>query len=435
MSIGRPHLLIGPPDLTSAERGAVVHDYEQFAREGLPVRWEEYLRDRYALDVAGRYAGFLIKNPWGKASGQLTMRTAQVEDAARSGLGFAVLKTVIAQDARGAQSMGAWAIKESRMDVERIVGRESGETGWTVTWKGRGWWQSFDEYLQLTRESVRIGREQGMIVVPSVKYHLPGPEEDGWRIEEYRETTRAILAAYREGAGTEPMPIEKDFSPTLAGAERSRQRSLILEWLTRVPTLIREAVAPDSIRIGLKLFNSREDDAFQLEMLDTVHQGERADFLVYANRLFDPDREFDGCRGVAYGGPDLSDRNLRVLSAYRATRPAQDPLEISATGDILTGRMAIEYALRGCTSFQMHTLFQLPSEEFAMRRGGKIERVLHHLVFHPETGLIVWMKHVGRRLGIGLASEIRLLDIAAAGTLRGLEPRDLDPQLAERGDQ
>ena len=34
------------------------------------------------------------------------------------------------------------------------------------------------------------------------------------------------------------------------------------------------------------------------------------DFIVYANRLFDPNREFDGERGVAYGGPDLSARNL-----------------------------------------------------------------------------------------------------------------------------
>jgi hypothetical protein len=41
------------------------------------------------------------------------------------------------------------------------------------------------------------------------------------------------------------------------------------------------------------------------------------DFLVYANRLFDPDREFDGVRGIAYGGPDLSARNLAVLGKMR----------------------------------------------------------------------------------------------------------------------
>ena len=94
-----------------------------------------------------------------------------------------------------------------------------------------------------------------------------------------------------------------------------------------------------------------------------MHGAGSPDFLVHANRLFDPDRVFEGHRGIAYGGPDLSDRNLRLLSSLRAgqdsgaiPRPA---IEISGTGDITSGRMAVEYALRGCTSFQLHTFFQL----------------------------------------------------------------------------
>ena len=44
---------------------------------------------------------------------------------------------------------------------------------------------------------------------------------------------------------------------------------------------------------------------------------------------------------------------------------------MSGTGDISSGRIAVEYALRGCTSFQIHTLFQLPAEAYAMRRGSR----------------------------------------------------------------
>jgi hypothetical protein len=36
----------------------------------------------------------------------------------------------------------------------------------------------------------------------------------------------------------------------------------------------------------------------------------------------------------------------------------------------------------------MHTLFQLPDSEFAMRVGSKTERALHRLLFDPERGFI-----------------------------------------------
>ena len=155
-------------------------------------------------------------------------------------------------------------------------------------------------------------------------------------------------------------------------------------------------------------------------MLREVHETSRPDFLIYANRLFNPDREFDGVRGVAYGGPDLSDRNLRLLTALRAAQASGDitgrPLEISGTGDIGSGRMAVEYALRGCTSFQLHTLFQLPAEEFAMRRGSKVQRAIHRLYFDPSEGFIVWASHVARRLDLqGTDRSIRFLDLARPG--------------------
>src|SRR5262249_35083295 len=124
------------------------------------------------------------------------------------------------------------------------------------------WWQSFDEYLALIREAVPVGRRSGMLVAPSVKYHLPGPGEREWRVEEYTETTSAVLDAYESAGIPGPMPLEKEFSPTLAGSEKSQHREMILGWLERVPGLIRSTAAPGKVSVGLKLFNSLEDDGF-----------------------------------------------------------------------------------------------------------------------------------------------------------------------------
>jgi hypothetical protein len=430
MSARRPHLLPVIPDVPADLIRKVGEDHDRFARDGLPADLDRYLLEAYRLDMTASYAGIPLRNPWGKASGQLSLNLAQLEDAAAAGLGFVVLKTVIAQDAAGRRAMGAWAIKEARMLAEPIESPVTGARGWTITWRGRGWWQPFEDYLSLVRQGVSLGRAGGMPVIPSVKYHLPGQGETQWREEEYRYTTNELLRAWGEGGGSLPMPLEKDFSPTLAGSDLAGQRATVIGWLRRVPELI-GAAAPGRVRLGVKLFNSVDDDAFQLAMLREVHETCRPDFLIYANRLFNPDREFDGVRGVAYGGPDLSDRNLRLLSALRQARAIGEiqgePLEISGTGDIGSGRMAIEYTLRGCTSFQLHTLYQLPAEEFAMRWGSKVQRAIHRLYFDPAEGFILWAAHAARRLGrIATDGTVRFLDLARAGATSCLGVGDLD---------
>lgn len=401
------------PQIPRSEPGfatRIQRDYERFAAAGLPDCLEQYLLEAYGVDVATEYAGIPIRNPWGKASGQLSMNLRQVEEDIDAGLGFVVLKTVIAQDSGGDQSMQAWAVREARMKVESIQGR-NGQTGWTVSWKGRGWWQPFSDYLDLVREANRQGSRCGTLIIPSCKYHLPGPDESDWRTDEYRYTTEALWQAWQAGHESAPtsMPLEKDFSPTLAGSDRATARQKILDWLRRVPALIRQSVSHGSeppVRVGLKLFNAVFEDEFQLELLKVVHQmppGDRADFFVYGNRLFDPDREFDGHRGIAYGGPDLSDRNLRIMTAFAGCELNGDAVRLpwSATGDICSGRMAIEYALLGATTFQLHTYFQLPLNQYSMKRGSRTERALHELYFHPHTGLLAWLEHcrlvTGRR--------------------------------------
>ena len=405
------------PLLSDAERRQVTADAERFAEE-MPVDPAAAIREGYGLEIAAEYAGRPIKNPFGKASGQLSLNRRQVQRDAEGGLGFVVLKTVIAQDETGDQSMAAWAIPETRMRVERIRGAD-GTLGWTVTWKGRGWSESFDAYLTLVREAATIGAGAGMVVAPSVKYHLPAPGEGPFREAEYRYTTRALQSAWA-AVDPGPMPLEKDFSPTLAGDDRSREQEQILTWLTEVPGLIRGAAERPGVTLGIKVMNARFDDAFQLEMLRaaTERPAVPPDFLVYANRLFDPEREFEGKRGVAYGGPDLGARNLRALDLWRAaggrSAPSGPPCPLSATGDILTGRRAVEYALRGASSCQMHTLFQLPDTEFAARTRNKSAAVLHHLLFHPQSGLVPWMLHLRRLTARDRLAWLDLPGLAAA---------------------
>ena len=397
--------LIRGVDLSAALASSITDDYERLA-DGLPPRLEEYVLARYRLDLTSDYGGLPVKNPFGKASGQLSLNVRQVSRDAAAGLGFVVLKTIIAEDQRGGQSMSEWAIPETRMLVERIAGADGAE-GWNVTWKGRGWYDTFDAYLNFFSESLAVGDESGMLVVPSCKYHLPRPEEGEWRVGEYEHTTRRLLDVWderRRGGGV--MPLEKDFSPTLAGSDRAAQVDTIRRWMSEVTRLIREAAAARPVSVGLKLFNAVFEDGFQIEMLRLINEecgvGGRPDFIIYANRLFDPEREFEGKRGVAYGGPDLSARNLRVLARLRALEQRGEiprcDFPISATGDIASGSMAAEYLLRGASTFQMHTFFQLPGSEYRMRGGSKTEQALHELYFNPDRGLIACLLRLRRAL-------------------------------------
>ena len=211
-------------EIDSTSRSALARDYERFA-SGLPHPLEEYVRDRYEINLSSEYGGLPVKNPFGKASGQLSLNVSQVRRDAEEGLGFVILKTIIAEDERGAQSMSEWAIHETRMIVERIKGA-NGSEGWTVTWKGRGWYDTFEKYLEFFGEALRVGQDMGMPVVPSCKYHLPRNGEGEWKLGEYQYTTRRLLEVWQQhGPQGLAMPIEKDFSPTLAGSDRAAQNA------------------------------------------------------------------------------------------------------------------------------------------------------------------------------------------------------------------
>jgi hypothetical protein len=354
-------------------RELLAADFARFAR-GLPRDFPAHVRETYGIDLTARFLGRTLPHPIGKGSGQLSLNAEQLEADGAAGLAFVVLKTAIGEDAAGQRSMEAWAIHETRMRVERRMAPD-GRDGWSVTWKGRGWDRSLAEYAALV-EAARHASDSrdGIFAVPSVKLHLPRLDE-AFRDGEYGHTLAAVAKAWGGG----PLPVEKDFSPTLAGDALADEGARVLRWVREVPALIRQAT-PGGAMIQLKLMNARFDDAFQLAMLEAATT---ADGLTVFNRLFDPDRR------VAYGGWELSDRNLRVLQAARAARLPLPPL--SGSGNVCSGRMVAAYARLGCESVQLHTFFQLPLSEYPATEGNRTQRALHRLIFDPGNGLIAAM--------------------------------------------
>src|SRR5256885_9957831 len=184
-------------------RAPLARDFERFGRS-LPRDFPAHVRETYRIDLTGHFLGGRLPHPVGKGSGQLSLNAKQLEEDAEAGLAFAILKTVIAQDEAGAQSMAARAIHETKMKVERRPAT-TGAEGWTVTWKGRGWDRSFAEYLGFVgtrRELTRAGRP---LVVASVEYHFSRPDQP-FRDGEYGVTTPALAPARREP----PLLLAKD---------------------------------------------------------------------------------------------------------------------------------------------------------------------------------------------------------------------------------
>ncbi len=381
----------------------LTRDFERFGN-GLPREAAAHVREAYGIDLTARYLGIPIPHPIGKGSGQLSLNADQLEADRAAGLAFVILKTVIAEDPAGERTMGAWAVHETKMRVERRRAGD-GREGWTVTWKGRGWDRSFDDYLALVRLAGDLTRAGELLAVPSVKYHLPRLDEP-FRDAEYRYTTARLAEAW----GTGTLPIEKDFSPTLAGDALADERVRILRWLREVPGQIRSAAGASPIRLALKLMNARFDDAFQLEMMAAATA---ADALVCFNRLWDDEAR------VAYGGWDLSERNLRVLRAAHAEPAGATNVAgpaLVGTGNVCSGRLILDYARAGCESVALHTYFQLPLREFPATAGSRTERALHALLFHPVDGLVAGMLEL-ERAGVlhRRAGELRFLDLCARG--------------------
>lgn len=383
-------------------------DYEEVKYE--EVGLENYILEKYNLDVTGKYGPLAVKNPFGKASGQLSCKISQIKADAEAGLGFVVIKTVISQDENSKSLMEDWKIRFPKMVVEEIVSKR-GEKGYTVTWKGKGWDKDFEDYLELVNQSFNVYKETNMPVIPSVQYHLPNGEEN-FKESEYEFTTKSLEEIWKRASVDLPFIIEQDFSATLTELKSTKEE--IARWLREVPKLIDKYMDTDNKLIGVKLFNPQYDDDFQVEMLKILNEenGAIVDSITCFNRLFDFDKEFEGKKGVAYGGYDLSDRNLRVLTKFIEEYRGREFIPISATGNINSGKMMVEYALRGATSGQMHTFFQIPSHNYKLKAGNRSKKALHELMFNPRNGLVVTMLSLKNILGINKNEVFRFLDIS-----------------------
>ena len=405
-----PQLLSSELDPGEAIRAKLEQDYRKLANEE-SVDLPGLAFSEYGVDLAARLGGLEIPHPFGKGSGQLSLQAEQVAADARAGLAFTVLKTVIAESPGGASRMSAWKVPVSRMITEEIISR-SGRKGWTVSWVGRGWDRGLDEYAAFLSASLGAASGSGLRVIPSAKFHLPGAPDEPYDTAEYEHTLAVLSRAWSEGGAEGPLVLEKDFSPTLAGSPLAEERERILAWIDAVPALVRRH-APAEVLLGLKLMNAVGPEAMQIEMLRRAAAVEPPlEFMTCFNRLFDPDRELDGRKGIAYGGYDLSDRNLRALGLF-AMEGGRAP--VSATGNIASGRLMAEYALRGATSGQIHTFFQLPRSAY-LSRLPRSRAALHELILHPREGLIAALAHVRRRVvGAPEGSIIRFLDLPEAG--------------------
>src|SRR5438552_18706061 len=91
-------------ELDAAESASLVADYERFAA-GLPQSPEDYIHERYQLNLSSEYGGLPIKNPFGKGSGQLSLNASQISQDPPAALASVVLKTSIAQDPTGPPSL------------------------------------------------------------------------------------------------------------------------------------------------------------------------------------------------------------------------------------------------------------------------------------------------------------------------------------------
>lgn len=353
---------------------------------------EDYVLEQYGWDLSTNLGGIRLKNPWGKAAGQLSLNTTQVDRDAQGGLGFVILKTVIAQDEQGSSVQSAWMVDAPRMLVEKITA-QTGEQGWTVSWKGRGWSESFQSYLEFVETSFKLGVPKDCLIVPSCQLPLyRGPENP--HAEEYAYTLGALGKVLQKA---DQPALELDLSPTLLKDGPPPCAQETAEQLHWVISETRQHL-PDNIKLGLKLFNL-QSFADQLALVQAGAQvWNQLDWLTLANRLFSPER------GISYGGYDLSNRNLAVLDSIRSEEEESGeqilPPSISATGNICSGRMLVEYAIRGCTTGQLHTYFQLPKGEYGYDLGSRTLSALHELMFNPKEGLVASLEALRKQFGL-----------------------------------
>jgi len=347
----------------------------------------DYISQNYKIDLSCSYAGIEIPHPFGKGAGQLSMSPDHVRSDFENGLAFTVMKSAVGITEDGDVGIDAWEKSAPKMVVEKRRAMD-GRDGWTVTWKGRGWDRGFDAYEQFYK-SVIGEHGSGYFVVPSLMVDVTNLDR---AIEQVKHCMGRLVDTHASTNSPIPFITEIDISPTLNLLPGTENDDTFREF-------IRNSVGafyiglPEPHKFVVKIPNAGRGAEFQVQLIrDSVDEGkDRIAGVIIANRLFDPEGEFEGQRGIAYGGWDLSDANLETLDLLLKS---DLKIPLIATGNICSGRMMVEYALRGCMSGEIHTFFQLPPESYRAQKGsgGRVWRSLRELMFHPDDGLIAVMK-------------------------------------------
>ncbi len=349
------------------------------------------VREKYQVDLDAGYVGTELPHPFGKAAGQLSISVGQVSADQSSGLAFTVLKSAVGVTQGGEVGIDAWERRAPKMVVERRISRD-GRDGWTVTWKGRGWDKGFDKYVDFYMESTK--RNPAYPIIASLMVDVTNPDRA-------REQATHCLGRLADVHSESAKPgiaflVEIDISPTLSLLPGSQRPEIFENWVRTSVRAFRDGIG-DRGSFAVKLPNPGLGADFQamLAKVSLEEGGKHMAGLVVANRLFDKDATFEGQEGVAFGGFDLSNINLETLDIL--VSDGMNP-SLIGTGNICTGQMMAEYALRGCLSGEIHTFFQLPPSACRAKKGpgGRTWRALRELVFHPDDGLVSVLLRLGK---------------------------------------
>ncbi len=342
----------------------------------------DYVLDKYGVDLTARYASIEIPHPFGKGAGQLSMHEKHVLSDRTNALAYTVLKSAVGVTSGGEVGIDDWQKSSPKMVLETRRACD-GRDGWTVTWKGRGWVKGIDAYIELYR--ISLEQNPGYPVIPSMMVAVADPE---LAKEQGKYCIGRLSDVFRTSGSSKKFLIEIDISPTLSLLPGSEDDETFSGWVRNSVAAFRDGLAGRGQSI-VKIPNAGRGAGYQLDLVKAAldEGGNSIAAMIVGNRLFDRTGEFEGQKGIAYGGWDLSNINLETLSLFDEKGIHVD---LIGTGNICSGRMMAEYAIRGCDSGQLHTFFQLPPKACRASggNGGRVWRALRELLFHPDDGLI-----------------------------------------------
>ncbi|MFH1677004.1 MAG: hypothetical protein ABIC40_08255 [bacterium] len=342
----------------------------------------QYSLEKYGVDTGGKYAGIDLPHPFGKAAGQLSMKVGHVKTDRDNGLAFTVLKSAVGITEDGEIGINDWERSAPKMIVEKRKARD-GREGWTVTWKGRGWDKGFAAYVDFYKNALEIDRDYP--VIPSLMVDVTNPD----RAYAQAEFCLGKLHEIHKSSGIgRDFLVEIDISPTMSLLPGAQDDETFRNYV-RTSVVAFHKGLPSKGRCVVKIPNSGRGAEFQLNLvrISIEESREKLAGLVIGNRLFDSEKVFEDQKGIAYGGFDLSDANLELLDSMQ---PYGNFPPLIGTGNIFSGKMMAEYAVRRCRAGELHTFFQLPADVYRAKSGpdGRIGCVIRELVFHPDDGLI-----------------------------------------------